>query len=1251
VSTVTGEPDPAWDDPEYWVEHVRRPVRYGDAVTALDTLGVTRFVEIGPQGVLTALTQQNLPGDTRAVMAVPSLRADQDEPHTLLTALARLHVTGVPVDWQAFYGEDDAHPSRVDLPTYAFQHDRYWIDVTRAAPGDLDAAGLDAVEHPVLSAVVGSPESDELVLTGRISTDAQSWLADHVVLGSVLFPGTGFVELALCAAEQVGCTRIDELTLEAPLLLPEGASAAVQVVVGAPDDLGVRAISVYSRLGGATLPWTRHAAGTLSSADAGHGRPGPAVDLGVWPPEGADDVDVSEAYDLLAGRGYGYGPVFQGLKAAWRRGDDVFAEVALPESAYAEARRHLLHPALLDTAMHVDLLLDEHDSTDEVTLLPFSWNGVTLRTAGTSALRVHIHRIQGEEVSAITVADGAGVPVAAVESLVSRPVSVGQLEAVRGATSDGAGVYALRWEPLATGASASAGEMVPWEDRASSAGVPSVVVWDAGSVRVPEGSGVPERVRALTGRALAVLREWLADAESGDTTLVVLTHGAATGADPAMGAVLGLVRAAQAENPGRVLLVDDDGTAAAADRIAEAVGAALAVGEPETGLREGAVCVPRLVVRDEAADAPGVSFALGGTVLVTGGTGALGGYAARHLVERHGVRHLLLTSRRGPQAPGAAELCAELEALGAEVSVVAADVSDAEAVAGLLATVQDEHPLTAVVHTSGVTDSALVGNLTPEQLDKVLAPKADAAWHLHEQTAGLGLDAFILYSSIGGAALPEGQGNYAAANTFLDALAVHRRGLGLPALSLAWGMWNTDTGLGEVTEADLRRVSRAGLPALTVEEGLAAFDTALSTDHTVLAPLKVDRTALQAREDDLPAVLRNLAGPAPRRRTERAKRHATEEQSFVQRVGGMAEARRRRFLLDFVRTRVATVLGHRDLEGVGADQAFKELGFDSLAAVELRNLLNSETGLRLPATLVFDHPTARAAADFIDGRLAALAPTAPGVSTTARIPDRPLEPMEPMEPMEPTGGLADPIAIVSISCRFPGGVNSPEDLWRLVAEGRDVISGFPTDRGWKTDELYDPVPGRAGRTYTRHGGFLHDAAEFDPEFFGIMPREALAMDPQQRLLLQGTWETFERVGIDPLSLRGTSTGVYVGVMYHEYGSRLPYVPEDLTGYIDNGSAASIASGRVAYALGLEGPAVTVDTACSSSLVALHTACQALRQGDVSLAVAGGVTVMPTPDIFVGFSQQRGLSADGRCRSFAAAADGTGWSEGVGLLLL
>nr|WP_221466939.1 type I polyketide synthase [Streptosporangium album] len=1194
VSTLTGELSEQVCSPDYWVDQVRRAVRFADGVRALHRQGITAYLELGPDGVLTAMAQDTL-DDADPVM-VPVLRKDRDEQSAVMAALARLHVHGVPVDWKAaLHGF-----RRVELPTYAFQHRRFWPESAGPRVGNMAATGLAAAGHPLLGATVGLADSDEVVLTGRISLESHPWLADHAVAGTVIFPGTGFLELAIRAGDQVGCDLVEELVLAAPLVLGEDAAVAIQISVSAPQETGRRSLSIHTGDGTA---WVRHATGTL----APDGRTPAPFDTAVWPPHGAAPIELDGLYEELTTRGLDYGPVFQGLRSAWRgTGGEVFAEAALPEAAASTAGSYGLHPALLDAALHTVTFAGLQG---EGGMLPFSWGEVCLHAGGAALLRIRLTKA-GDDSVELTAVDLSGEPVLSARSLTLRPFTPDQ---VSGREVERDSLFGLDWtqmqetEPRLTAVELT-GDLDP---------VPDVVTVTIGSA---DQESTLESTHELVARVLGLLQTWLADERFEASRLVFVTRDAVEAregdavTDLAAAAVWGLVRSAQSENPGRFVLVDVD--------VQEFTLPAL--DEPQMALRDGDVWVPRLA---RVTQAESRTWAPEGTVLITGGTGGLGAQFARHVVAERGVRHVLLASRRGLDAPGAVELRAELIAHGADVTVVACDLADRDAVAELLTQVDAAHPLTAVIHTAGVLDDGTVASLTPERLASVLRPKADAAWHLHELTRDLDLAEFVLFSSLAGVMGNAGQGNYAAANVFLDALAQYRRAAGLPALSLAWGAWTQEVGLtGTLSDAEMARLARAGMPPLSVEQGLALFEAATRVPRPVVIPVRLEPAALRARAA-VPALLRGLVRGIRRSAVSGSLVAAT----LLQRLAPLEADRRTELLMDLVRTEAAAALGYASPEMVGVRREFRELGFDSLIAVEFRNRLNSVTGLRLPATLVFDYPTPAVLVDFLLAEL-----LGEDVGVTVPVPAVPV--------------ADDPVVIVGMACRFPGGVTSPDELWRLLSEGGDGIGEFPSDRGWDLGALYNPDRESRGTSYAREGGFLESATQFDPGFFGISPREALAMDPQQRLLLEASWEAIERSGTDPVSLRGSRTGVFAGIFYHDYGMSAQFPPEAM-GFVGTGTAGSVATGRISYTLGLEGPAVTVDTACSSSLVALHLAAQALRSGECDLALAGGATVMATPGAFIEFSTQGGLSPDGRCKAYADAADGVSWSEGVGMLVL
>ncbi|MEV5255741.1 SDR family NAD(P)-dependent oxidoreductase [Streptomyces werraensis] len=1241
-STVTGEwvEDAGVLDGAYWYRNLRGQVGFGPAVAELTGQGHGVFVEVSAHPVLVQPITEILDdgGDGTDAVVTGSLRRDDGGLRRLLASMAELFVRGVTVDWTGVLPAG-ATSARLDLPTYAFDHQHYWLHEVESAT-DAASLGQAAADHPLLGAVVRLPQTDGLVFTSRLSLKSQPWLAHHAVGGVVILPGTGLVELAVRAGDEAGCGVLEELVIEAPLVVPEHGGVRVQVAVGAPGENGARTVEIYSQREdgpGDGDTWTRHAMGTLSVAASATGE---RTDFTAWPPAGAAPVEIGDFYGGLSERGYGYGPAFQGVRAVWRRGEEVFAEVALPEEHRKDAERFGIHPALLDAALQAGTIgsaADAEDSAEPV--LAFAWNGLVLHAAGASALRVRIAP-NGPDALSVQAADEAGGPVVTLDSLVSRAVSAEQLDTAADTTVANA-LFRLEWSELPPPQGA---EFPPsWvpvsapgdvEALAESAGVPAVAVLEA------VGGDGDDAVLTLTSGVLAVMQAWLAADGLEESRLVVATRGAVPAGDggavtdPAGAAVWGLVRAAQSEAPDRIVLLDTDPAAEdGVDSILDSVlGPVTATGEPQVAVRGTTLSVPRLArVADQVADT-GV-FGGDGTVLVSG-AGSLGGLVARHLVSRHGVRHLVLASRRGPDAEGVPELVAELAGQGAAVEVVACDVSDRAQVEALLATVPDAHPLRGVVHTAGVFDDGLIGALTPERLAGVFAPKVDAVRHLDALTRDLDLDVFVVYSSVAGLSGGAGQGNYSAANAFLDGLMSHRRAAGLPGLSLAWGLWEQSLGMaGHLSAVDQARASRSGVLEISATEGMELFDAALVSERALLVPVKLNLRTVRADASAgaaVPHLLRGLVRTG--RQQARAVAGTAGEGSLLSdRLAGLVPAEQETLLLDLVRAQAAVVLGHTEPGGVRADMAFKDAGFDSLTSVELRNRLREATGLKLPPTLVFDYPSPQALARYLReefGEVAAPEATAPAVVAA---------------------DANEPVAIVGMACRLPGGVASPEQLWKLVAEGVDAVSDFPEDRGWDLEGLFDPDPEQAGKSYTSQGGFLEGAGLFDAGFFGISPREALAMDPQQRLLLETSWEALEGAGLDPTSLKGTDVGVFSGVSGQGYGTGV--LAPEVEGFAGTGLASSVASGRVSYVFGFEGPAVSVDTACSSSLVAMHLAAQALRQGECSMALAGGAMVMATPATFMAFSRQRGLAGDGRCKAFAEGADGMGLSEGVGVVVL
>ncbi|MFG1778105.1 type I polyketide synthase [Micromonospora sp. NPDC049048] len=975
------------------------PEQLDAALRVAVAAGHVTFVEVSPEPALAARVSAVLAATGTPGHVLDTLGGPDDAAIRLLTGLATAHALGLPVEHRRLLPESEP----VDLPTYAFDRHRYWLERTGAHRSVLPAVGLDVVDHPLLSAVADLPGDEGLLFTGRITLATHPWLADHAVLGTVLLPGTALVELASWTGRQAGAATVAELNLEAPLAIPTEGGIDLRVRVGAPDETGHRPVAIHTRRDDDTAPdgsraWQRHASGQL--ADTVDPDPAPAA---VWPPADAEPIALDGLYGRLAAQGYHYGPTFRALRAAWRSGQDILAEVALDADASTDTTAFSVHPALMDAALHAIGASATAGATDAATGdaaggapstdggpdirpgLPFTWSGVTIRPTRARELRIRLRATDAGSV-ALTITDTGATPVASVDGLVLRPISGEQLSAARRSASRS--LHRLDWVAPAAGRADGSPRLVvlgddwPGADRhpdlsalvadvRAGGAVPDAVVVTCAGPAADEPHPARQAHR-VAHRMLALAQQWLAEDALTAARLVVVTHGAVRVdpderiADVPAATAWGLLRSAQSENPDRIVLLDVDDDAPAAALLP----AALATGEPQLGVRAGQLRVPRLTrLGPPPAEASGPDLAAG-TVLVTGATGLLGRLVARRLVTRHDVRHLLLVSRSGADAPGVAALVDELAGLGATARVVACDVTDRDALALLVDQLPADLPLTGVVHAAGVLDDGVLPALTPDRFDTVLRPKVDAAWHLHELTEKLDLAAFVLFSSAAGLFGGPGQANHAAANCFLDALAQHRRDRGLPALSLAWGPWVNDTGDGQTGHVDEARMNRGGFVPLGADEGMDLFSEALRFAEPVVVPVNLD-LALIGRHGPaaVPPVLRSLVRPATTGAARAAERDPAE--ALRETLAATAEGDRDQVLSDLVRTHAAAVLGYASIRSIDVERGFVELGFDSLTAVEFRNRLNAATGLRLPSTLIYDRPTTAALVEYLRGALLA----------------------------------------------------------------------------------------------------------------------------------------------------------------------------------------------------------------------------------------------------------------------------------------
>lgn len=929
-------------DARYWYRNLREPVRFQQTVAELLSDGYTTFIECSPHPVLAAALQENIEASARrrdqptAVLA--TLHRDGDA-CDLTTALVGAWVAGQRVDWSVTFGPSSGRSA--PLPTYAFQQTRYWPDHRRQLSVPRDAT----CDHPILQSATDSADG-RTILGGTLDLDSHPWLADHEAFGLTLAPGALLAELALSAARHHGDADIAELVLERPLVLDDAAAHELQVIL-TPDPGGQRStLTIHSRPDqpSSAPSWTLHARGHVSTRV--EQLPQSAATNNRWPLEG-DEIAVEECYRRLARLGLDYGPAFRALTGVWVGDREIYATVQLPRaSRVAPNDGFTVHPVLLDAALQALAAAVEDDAAQP--RLPFAWTGLRALPTEATSLRAIIE-LSADGAIRVRMLD-EGTEVLRADGLELRPVSDRQLAPSTQCLFD------IDWRRTEL-PPAPAG-VLDWTrgtalDDLLADGMPEHVTVSLGDATLDD-TAEPAAARRVLSDLLERLQAWLTDPRTSRSRLTVLTRSAVATApgEPLHGIVQagawGLLRSAQAEHPDRFGLLDLDDTRESA----AALGAAIRIQAPQLALRAGTALTPRLTALTEDWGSVSVPNMAGASAVITGGTGMVGGRLAQHLVRTHSVAHLLLLSRRGPELSGVGELAHEIEALGAEVNVVACDVSDREALANALRRLPADKPLGAVIHAAATLEDATVMNLTSDRLRSSLAAKVDGAWNLDELTRESEPRIFALISSASGVLGAPGQAAYAAANAMLDALAARRRFSGLPATALAYGLWETESDLtAQLGEEGHRRLARLGVAPLGTEEALDLFDRVVASGRAIAVPARLSTKLLRQSRRRSPTA----AGSAPSRARGELRRQ----------YDASSPDTRQSLVEQAILKELAEILEYEAPSELDASRSFLEYGVDSVTGLELRSAINDLGELELAPGAALDAGDARSLATVV----------------------------------------------------------------------------------------------------------------------------------------------------------------------------------------------------------------------------------------------------------------------------------------------